>query len=118
MPRPEFVFALDEVLAAITPRTRVVFLTNPNNPTGVSMPMEDIRTIARRVPAGAIVFVDEAYADFAGATFIPELRRVSERDRRPHVLEGARPGGAADRRAPGQPPRRSRRFAGRFPSTA
>ena len=45
-------FALDEVLAAITPRTRVVFLTNPNNPTGVSMPLEAIRTIARRVPAG------------------------------------------------------------------
>ena len=35
MPRPDFCFPLDEVLAAITPNTRVVFLTNPNNPTGV-----------------------------------------------------------------------------------
>ena len=52
MPRPDFAFPLDEVLAAITPNTRVVFLTNPNNPTGVSMPLEAIRTIARRVPAG------------------------------------------------------------------
>src|SRR5262245_20560086 len=73
MPRPEFVFALDEVLAAITSATRAVFLTNPNNPTGVSMSMEAIRTIAGAVPEGAIVFVDEAYADFAGATFIPEI---------------------------------------------
>jgi histidinol-phosphate aminotransferase len=73
MPRPRFEFPLDEVLAAITPRTRVVFLTNPNNPTGVSMPLEAIRTIAGRVAAGAIVFVDEAYAEFAGVTFIPEL---------------------------------------------
>jgi histidinol-phosphate aminotransferase len=73
-PRAEFVFALDEVLAAITPRTRVVFLTNPNNPTGISMPMEAIKIIAQRVPNGAIVFVDEAYADFAGATFIPALQ--------------------------------------------
>jgi histidinol-phosphate aminotransferase len=73
MPKPDFTFALDEVLAAITPRTRVVFLTNPNNPTGVSMPLEAIRQIARRVPREAVVLVDEAYYEFAGATFIPEL---------------------------------------------
>src|SRR6185436_15482671 len=45
MPHPDFTFPLDEVLAAITPNTRVVFLTNPNNPTGVGMPLEAIRTI-------------------------------------------------------------------------
>jgi histidinol-phosphate aminotransferase len=73
MPRPDFSFAVDEVLAAITPRTRVVFLTNPNNPTGVSMPMDAIRQVARAVPREAVVFVDEAYAEFSGATFIPEL---------------------------------------------
>jgi histidinol-phosphate aminotransferase len=73
MPKPDFAFALDDVLAAITARTRVVFLTNPNNPTGVSMPMADIRTIAGRMPEGSIVFVDEAYADFAGRSFIAEL---------------------------------------------
>src|SRR4029079_8442665 len=56
-----------------TPRTRVVFLTNPNNPTGVSMPLDAIKTIAGAVPRGAIVFVDEAYAEFAGTSFIPEL---------------------------------------------
>ena len=82
MPRTEFAFPLDEVLAAITPRTRVVFLTNPNNPTGVGMPLEAIRTIARRVPPGAVVFVDEAYAEFAGESFIPEL------DAFPNVIVG------------------------------
>jgi histidinol-phosphate aminotransferase len=73
MPKPDFQFALDDVLAAITPATRVVFLTNPNNPTGVSMPLDAIRQIARRVPREAVVFVDEAYSEFAGTTFIPEL---------------------------------------------
>ncbi len=73
MPRPDFSFQLEEVLAAMTPRTRVVFLTNPNNPTGVSMPLEAIRTIAKAVPPEAVVFVDEAYAEFSGRTFIPEL---------------------------------------------
>jgi histidinol-phosphate aminotransferase len=73
MPKPDFSFPLDEVLAAITPQTRVVFLTNPNNPTGVAMPLEAIRTIARALPRGAIVFVDEAYAEFAGVSFVPDL---------------------------------------------
>ena len=82
MPRRDFSFPLDEVLAAITPATRVVFLTNPNNPTGVGMPLDAIRTIARRIPPGAIVFVDEAYAEFAGESFIPEL------DRFPNVIVG------------------------------
>jgi histidinol-phosphate aminotransferase len=39
----------------------------------VPVPFEAIRTIARQVPQEAIVFVDEAYADFAGRSFIPEL---------------------------------------------
>lgn len=82
MPKPDFRFPLDEVLAAITPATRVVFLTNPNNPTGISMPLADIRTIAQRVPDEAVVFVDEAYAEFAGTTFIPELSAF------PNVIAG------------------------------
>ena len=59
----------------------------------------------RRVPPGAVVFVDEAYAEFAGVSFIPELDALPERDRRPDVLEGVRPGRAADR----LPGRRTRR---------
>jgi len=82
MPHPDFTFPLAEVLAAITPNTRVVFLTNPNNPTGVGMPLEAIRAIAQAVPPAAIVFVDEAYAEFAGVTFIPEL------DAFPNVIVG------------------------------
>jgi histidinol-phosphate aminotransferase len=82
MPKPDFAFPLAEVLAAITPNTRVVFLTNPNNPTGVSMPLEAIRAIAGRAPADAVVFVDEAYAEFAGVSFIPELAQF------PNVLVG------------------------------
>jgi len=82
MPRADFSFPLAEVLAAITPRTRVVFLTNPNNPTGVAMPLDAIKKVASAVPAGAIVFVDEAYAEFAGVSFIPELHAF------PNVIVG------------------------------
>ena len=73
MPNSDFSFPLKAVVDAITPNTRVLFLTNPNNPTGISMPLADIRTLAARVPGGAVVFVDEAYAEFAGESFIPFL---------------------------------------------
>jgi histidinol-phosphate aminotransferase len=61
------------VLSAITSRTRVVFLTSPNNPTGVLTPLPAIREVARALPPGAVVFVDEAYFEFCGQTFVPEL---------------------------------------------
>jgi histidinol-phosphate aminotransferase len=73
MPNPDFAFPLDEVLAAITARTRVVIITNPNNPTGVAAPLSAIKTVARSLPSDAIVFIDEAYIDFGGESFVPEL---------------------------------------------
>ena len=82
MPRADFTFPLDDVLSAISANTRVVFVTNPNNPTGVGVPLENIRTIARRLPDGAVVFVDEAYAEFAGESFVPEI------DAFPNVIVG------------------------------
>jgi histidinol-phosphate aminotransferase len=72
-PNPDFSFPLERVISAITTRTRVVFLTSPNNPTGVLTPLGAIREIARSLPKGAIVFVDEAYYEFCGQTFVPEL---------------------------------------------
>lgn len=72
-PNPDFSFPLDRVLSAITERTRVVFLTSPNNPTGVTTPPSAVRTVARALPKGAMVFLDEAYYEFCGQTFIPEL---------------------------------------------
>jgi histidinol-phosphate aminotransferase len=72
-PNPDFSFPLERVLAAITDRTRVVFLTSPNNPTGVLTPLQAVREVSRALPKGAIVFVDEAYYEFCGQTFIPEL---------------------------------------------
>lgn len=66
---PGFTFPLERVLEAITGRTRVVWLTNPNNPTGQVIPAEAIARIAAAAP-GVVVMVDEAYADFSGDTLI------------------------------------------------
>ena len=68
-PEPDFAFPLEAVLAAITPDTRVIYLTDPNNPTGIGIPAGAVERIARAAPQ-AFVLVDEAYADFSGRTLI------------------------------------------------
>ena len=75
-PEPEFRFPLDRLLASITPSTRVVYLTDPNNPTGLGIPAGAVETIASAAPQ-AFVLVDEAYADFSGRTLVgPLLERL------------------------------------------
>jgi histidinol-phosphate aminotransferase len=78
---PDFEFQTEGVLRAITPRTRMIFLNTPNNPTGQLIPLADIRRIAEAAPH-AVVLVDEAYIEFGGETFLPELPR------HPNVLIG------------------------------
>jgi histidinol-phosphate aminotransferase len=58
---------LDAVVAAITPATRLVYLANPNNPTGTWFGREALATFLASVPEHAIVVVDEAYAEIADA---------------------------------------------------
>ncbi len=72
LPEPDFTFPIDRVLGAITPATRVVYLTDPNNPTGLGIPSGAVAAIARAAPR-ALVLVDEAYADFSGRTLIGPL---------------------------------------------
>jgi histidinol-phosphate aminotransferase len=61
--RENFGFPLEEVLAAINSRTRLVFVNDPHNPTGQSVPPGCIQAIASAARP-AIVFVDEAYIEF------------------------------------------------------
>jgi histidinol-phosphate aminotransferase len=66
---PNFEFPFDEISRARTPATRIVFLTNPHNPTGHTLPLDALRRLARDL-APVILFVDEAYADFSGETLL------------------------------------------------
>ena len=72
-PKAGFAFQTREVCDAITDRTRIIFLTNPNNPTGQLIPRDAIREIARCAPKAVTIVLDEAYYDFCGETFLPEL---------------------------------------------
>ena len=65
VPMREFGYDLDGILAAIDANTRVVFLANPNNPTGSFVPVAEIERFLDRVPKHVMVVLDEAYSDFA-----------------------------------------------------
>ena len=58
---------LDAIAAAISPDTTIVYLANPNNPTGTWFGADAFAAFMARVPESAIVVVDEAYAEFADA---------------------------------------------------
>lgn len=58
---------LDAIAAGITPQTRLVYLANPNNPTGTWFGADAFVAFMQRVPADVLVVVDEAYAEFVDA---------------------------------------------------
>ncbi|GAB1379322.1 histidinol-phosphate transaminase [Pararhodobacter aggregans] len=57
---------VDAILAAVTPRTKIVFIANPANPTGTMVAEADLRRLAEGLGAGVILVLDGAYAEFAG----------------------------------------------------
>jgi histidinol-phosphate aminotransferase len=65
----EMEFPLASVLAALRKKPRVLFIANPNNPTGTLVPLADIQEILRAVTHTAVV-IDEAYADFSGVSAV------------------------------------------------
>ena len=57
---------VDALLAAVTPRTKVVFVANPNNPTGTYLPSAEIQRLRDGLPPHVLLVLDAAYAEFVG----------------------------------------------------
>ena len=68
----EHVHDLDAMAAAITPATRMVFVCNPNNPTGTALRTEEIEAFIARVPSDVLVVIDEAYKEFVDDAHVPD----------------------------------------------
>jgi len=68
-------FPFERFLAAITPRTRLIIVASPNNPTGSVVSREHLLAIAKAAPH-AVVMVDEAYFHFFGDTVLPDIATV------------------------------------------
>lgn len=63
-PEQAFTADVDALLAAVTPRTRVVFLANPNNPTGTCLPDGEVRRLRSGLREDIVLVIDAAYAEF------------------------------------------------------
>lgn len=74
---------VDALLAAVTPRTKLVFLANPNNPTGTLLPDSEVRRLRAGLPENVLLVLDAAYAEYvetadydAGAKLVEETQNT------------------------------------------
>ena len=71
VPAKDYGHDIDAMLDAITPDTRIVFIANPNNPTGTFVPAPDVLRFLENVPRDVLVILDEAYNEY-----LPDTSRV------------------------------------------
>ncbi|MEM8811913.1 MAG: histidinol-phosphate transaminase, partial [Pseudomonadota bacterium] len=64
VPEVDLAADVDTILAAVTDRTRIVFLANPNNPTGTYLPFDAVRRLHSGLPKEALLVLDAAYAEY------------------------------------------------------
>lgn len=73
VPLKNYEFDLDAIADAITEKTKIVYLCNPNNPTGTVFSRADFEVFIKRIPEHVLVILDEAYFEFAmGAADFPD----------------------------------------------
>jgi histidinol-phosphate aminotransferase len=80
VPMQGFVHDLEAMQAAVTDRTRLLFVASPNNPTGAANPESELIKLAENLPEQVIFCLDEAYAEYLDAA--PDLRRQIEAGRK------------------------------------
>lgn len=75
VPARDYGHDLDAMLAAVGPRTRLVFIANPNNPTGTWLGGERLRAFLAALPPGVVAVVDEAYFEYVTEPDYPDASR-------------------------------------------
>ncbi|HEX7343132.1 MAG TPA: histidinol-phosphate transaminase [bacterium] len=72
VPMPEFQYDIEAMIRALTPRTKVVFIANPNNPTGWYLGRRDVERLLGALPQGAILVLDQAYFEYVQQPDYPD----------------------------------------------
>jgi histidinol-phosphate aminotransferase len=72
VPMKAYGFDLDAIASLVTPRTRLVVLANPNNPTGTIVRRKDLDAFIRQIPDHALVILDEAYFEYVDDPEYPD----------------------------------------------
>ena len=82
-PDRDFTVDVDAMLAAVTPRTKIVWIANPNNPTGTYIPGTELRRLADGLRSDILLVIDSAYAEYvtasdfeSGAALVPDYENV------------------------------------------
>lgn len=63
-PDVNFTVSIDAILERVSPRTKLVFLANPNNPTGTYLPHDEVERLHRKLPEHVVLVLDAAYAEY------------------------------------------------------
>lgn len=80
-PEKNFTSDVDALLAAVTPKTKVVFLTNPNNPTGTYISAAELRRLREGLPDSVLLVIDAAYAEYVSRNdYSNGMELVASRD--------------------------------------
>jgi len=86
VPLENFTYNLSLMKKKITPRTKIVILTNPNSPSGTIITKRDFEEFLKALPADVIVVVDEAYAEFVQSNDFPDCIQCLDSRKRIIVL--------------------------------
>jgi histidinol-phosphate aminotransferase len=68
VPEIDYTADVDAILRAVTPRTKIVYLANPNNPTGTYLPFDEVKRLRRHLPAQVLLVLDAAYGEYVGCS--------------------------------------------------
>ncbi len=63
-PEKDLTADVDAILARVSAKTRIVFLANPNNPTGTYLPFDEVKRLHRSLPGNVLLVLDAAYAEY------------------------------------------------------
>lgn len=79
VPETDMTAGVNAILGAVSPRTKILFLANPNNPTGTMLPVEDLKALQDALPPHVLFVVDGAYSEYLGPAYEAELRDLVDR---------------------------------------
>ena len=86
VPLVDWTYDLESMVCAVTPRTRLLFLCNPNNPTGTMVSAEAVDRLMAKVPEDVIIVFDEAYFEYVRNSEFPDAMAYVKQGRNAIVL--------------------------------
>lgn len=76
-PERNYCTDVEALLAAVGPDTKLIFLANPNNPTGTLLPPPDVQRLAEALPPHVVLVLDLAYGEFAGEDYCAAIHTLA-----------------------------------------